>query len=146
MQEPLESLLWAGSLLQTGNSEVNGFEIGSRKEVTVHAFWIWASHPSPTLNFLWDGFPSVLGPPWSLSGSAVSLNGDTPIFSTLLQSENSVLHFPDTPSTPGSHSSYPGHPISLKAGTPEPSLPPRSRDLLIVLPGGRDTLEDCDAL
>lgn len=38
----------------------------------------------PTLNFLGDGFPSVLGPPRSLSGPAVSLNGVTLVLSTLI--------------------------------------------------------------
>lgn len=85
MQGPPESLLWPGTLLQTGKSEVNDFEIGSLQEVSAHARWTWASRPPSTLSFIADGLPSVLSPPWSLSGPAVPLNGDTSILSTLLQ-------------------------------------------------------------
>lgn len=39
MQEPPEGLLWVGTLLQTGNREVNSFEIGSLQEVSAYARW-----------------------------------------------------------------------------------------------------------
>lgn len=82
-KDPQKVSFGQDTLLQTGNSEVNGYEIGSLQEVSAHALWIWAFHLSPTLNFLGDGFPSVLSSPWSLSGPSVSLDGDTPILSTL---------------------------------------------------------------